>query len=63
MPAVAPMALRSSAEPDVQVIWYPHKDALSLLPPDLVSHANHLESRGAIALRSHPLPAWSWLGG
>lgn len=61
----APIAARPSVEPDTEVVWYPHRDAPSLLQPDLMSpHANHLQSRGAITLRSkfQSSPAWSWQG-
>lgn len=59
----APLVARPCPTLDVEVVWYPHRDAPSLLPPDLIEpHANHLLVRGAIALRSRPLAAWSWLG-
>lgn len=58
--SVSPLAARLSPSPDVEVVWYPHKDAASLLPADGVpSHENHLLSRGSLALRSPLVPAWS----
>lgn len=62
-PDLPPIAPRPSVEVDLEVVWYPHKCAPSLLPADLVEpHANHLQSRGAIALRSPTVVTWSWLG-
>lgn len=60
--APAPLVARPAPDASLEVVWYPHKDAPSLLPDDLATHANHLLSRGAIALRSRPQAVWSWLG-
>jgi hypothetical protein len=52
------------ADGDVlEVIWYPHKHAASLLPEDASSAADHTVERGRIA-RSRGLNAkrWSWQG-
>lgn len=59
---------RPSPEPDAEIVWYPHKDAPSLLAPDVVArHGDVFQNRGSIlALRSLPgerhgrvLPAWT----
>lgn len=58
---VVPLGPRPSPEPDLVVMWYPHRDAASLLPPDEFRHENHLTIRGHVPFRGSA-PRWSWDG-
>jgi hypothetical protein len=45
---------------ELEVVWYPHRDAASLLPSDTPGRADHTIERGRLALAS--LPRRSFLG-
>lgn len=59
-----PVALppRPSPEPDLVVTWYPHRDAVSLLPSDEQRHENHLTIRGHFTYFRQIERRWSWQG-
>ncbi len=46
---------------DFDVVWYPHRDALSLLPPsDIPEHADFEVERGHLTIDDRT-PRWSFL--
>lgn len=57
--AIVALVQRPSPEPDLVVTWYPHRDALSLLPPDSGRHEDHLRTRGRFTYWGQPSRMWS----
>jgi hypothetical protein len=46
----------------LEVVWYPHRDAASLLPGDASSAANHTTTRGRLVGAHAKTQPWSWQG-
>ena len=57
---VVPLLPRPSPDPELEVTWYPHRDAPSLLADDRGSEDGYSRVRGRVVyLTSH---RWSWQG-
>jgi hypothetical protein len=45
----------------LEVVWYPHRDALLLLPPYGYDRLDDTQARGRVMSKGRT-PAWSWWG-
>jgi hypothetical protein len=60
----APPARASIVDEGIEFepVWFPHRDAASLLPEDESAGANHTTTRGRLVGQHAKSQPWSWQG-